>query len=328
MTWLVWRQHRVQVYLGAALLAAFAVLIVITGIQVGNQYHAAQAACAAGHGCRHLGGLFLGSHAVGFLIISTLGAPVLVGLFIGAPLVAAEAEAGTTQFAWMQSVTRKRWLTVKIGWMLLAAAIWGGVISALVTWWEGPNNAVQLDAFDPGRFDIMGLVPVAYSLFAVALGVAAGALLRRVLPAIAVTLAGFIAVRAVVTLFLRPHYMSAVTVFYKVTSGFTPPGSFWSLASGIVGPNGLPIDLNTNGNGNPVYGVPATYLPASCTQVSRGAFTPPPSCVQAVSHFRGFLTYQPADRYWTFQGIETGIFLVLAAALIAVTAVTLLRRDA
>jgi hypothetical protein len=325
MTWLVWRQHRAQFYIGAALLAAFAVLILITGVQVANQYHTAQAACAAGHGCRHLGGLFLGSHAVGFLIISTLGAPALVGLFIGAPLVAAEAEAGTTQFAWMQSVTRKRWLTVKIGWMLLAAAIWGGVISALVTWWEGPNNAVQLDAFDPGRFDIMGVVPVAYSLFAVALGIAAGALLRRVLPAIAVTLAGFVAVRATITLWLRPHYMSAVTVFYKVTSGFTPPGSYWQLASGVLGPNGLPIDQNTNGNA--VYGVPANYLPASCTQVSRGAFTPPPSCVQAVSHFREFLTYQPADRYWTFQGIEAGIFLVLAAALIAVTAAVLLRRD-
>jgi hypothetical protein len=326
MTWLVWRQHRVQVYLGAALLAAFAVLIVITGLQVENQYHAAQAACAAGHGCRHLGGLFLGSHAVGFLIIATLGAPVLVGLFVGAPMVAAEAEAGTTQFAWMQSVTRKRWLTVKIGWMLLAAVIWGGVISALVTWWEGPNSAVQLDAFDPGRFDIMGVVPVAYSLFAVALGIAAGALLRRVLPAIAVTLAGFIAVRAAVALWLRPHYLSPVTVFYKVTSGFTPPGSYWQIAQGVLGPNGQ--QLAQPNNTNYVDGVPASYLPGFCTQVSRGAFTPPPSCTQAVSHFRAFLTYQPAGRYWTFQGIETGIFLVLAAALIAVTAVTLLRRDA
>jgi len=326
MTWLVWRQHRVQLYLGAALLAAFAVLIVITGIQVGNQYHAAQAACAAGHGCRQLGGLFLGSHAVGFLIISTLGAPVLVGLFVGAPLVAAEAEAGTTQFAWMQSVTRKRWLTVKIGWMLLAAAIWGGVISALVTWWEGPNNAVQLDAFDPGRFDIMGIVPVAYSLFAVALGIAAGTLLRRVLPAIAVTLAGFIAVRAVVALWLRQHYMSPVTVFYNVTSGFTPPGSYWQLAQGGLGPNGQQL---AQPNNTPyIDGVPAIYLPASCRQVSRGAFTPPPSCTQALSHFRAYLTYQPADRYWTFQGIETGIFLFLAAVLIAVAAVTLLRRDA
>ena len=326
MTWLVWRQHRVQYLVGAALLAAFAIMIVITGVQVSNQYRAAQAACAAGQGCRQLSGLFLGSHAVGFLIISTLGAPVLVGLFFGAPLVAAEAEAGTTQFAWMQSVTRRHWLAVKVGWMLLAAAIWGGVISALVTWWSGPNNAEQLNAFDLGRFDIMGLVPVGYSLFAVALGIAAGALLRRVLPAIAVTLAGFIAVRAVVALWLRPHYLSAVTVFYKVTSGFTPPGSFWKIASGILGPNGQAIDQNTNGN--TIKGIPAFYLPASCTTHSRGTFTPPASCTQALAHFRGFLTYQPADRYWTFQGIETGIFLALAAALIAVTAVTLIRRDA
>ena len=131
---------------------------------------------------------------------ATLAAPLLVGLFWGAPLVAAEAEAGTTQFAWMQSVTRKRWLGVKIGWMLLAAAIWGGVISALVTWWASPTNAEELNQFDPGRFDITGIVPVGYSLFALALGVAAGALLRRTLPALAVTLAGFIAVRVVIAL--------------------------------------------------------------------------------------------------------------------------------
>jgi len=259
-------------------------------------------------------------------VISTLGAPVLVGLFLGAPLVAAEVEAGTIQFAWMQSVTRSRWLAVKIGWMLLAAAIWGGVISALVTWWSGPNNAEQLNAFNPGRFDLTGLVPVAYSLFAMALGIAVGALVRRVLPAIAITLAGFIAVRAVVTLWLRPHYMSAVTVFYKVTSGFTPPGSFWSIASGLLGPNGQAIGQNTNGN--VFYGIPVNYLPASCAAPSRGAVTVPPSCAQALTHFRGFLTYQPGNRYWAFQGIETAIFVALAAALIAVTAVVLLRRDA
>ena len=259
MTWLVWRQHRVQYCVGAALLAVFAVLIVITGAQVAHQYTAAQAACAAGQGCRHLGGLFLGSHAVGFLVISTLGAPALVGLFWGAPLVAAEAEAGTAQFAWMQSVTRRHWLTVKIGWMLLAAAVWGGVISALVTWWSGPDNAEQLDAFNPGRFDIMGLMPVAYSLFAVALGIAAGAVTRRVLPAMAVTLAGFIAVRAVVALWLRPHYMSAVTVFYKATSSFTPTGSYWQLASGIIGPDGQPVNSNFS-NEAVIDGIPTGSL--------------------------------------------------------------------
>jgi hypothetical protein len=55
---------------------------------------------------------------------------------------------------------------------------------------------------------------------------------------------------------------------------------------------------------------------------------PTPACTEALSHYHAYLTYQPADRFWTFQGIETGIFLALAAALIAVTAVTLLRRDA
>ena len=54
----------------------------------------------------------------------------------------------------------------------------------------------------------------------------------------------------------------------------------------------------------------------------------PQACLQAASRFREYLTYQPANRYWAFQGIESGIFLVLAAGLIAVTAMVLLRRDA
>ena len=62
--------------------------------------------------------------------------------------------------------------------------------------------------------------------------------------------------------------------------------------------------------------------------MSRGAAGIPPSCRDALASFRAFVTYQPADRYWTFQGIETGIFVLLAAILIAVTAVVLLRRDA
>jgi hypothetical protein len=40
------------------------------------------------------------------------------------------------------------------------------------------------------------------------------------------------------------------------------------------------------------------------------------------------VTYQPASRFWAFQGIETGIFVVLAAVLLAVTFWVLRRRDA
>jgi hypothetical protein len=327
MTWLVWRQHRAQYLVGAALLAAFAVMIVVTGDQVSNQFHAAQLGCAAAHGCRHLGGLFMGSKVVGFLVIATLGTPVLVGLFWGAPLVAAEAEAGTTQFAWMQSVTRKRWLAVKVGWMMLAAAVWGGVISSLVTWWSSSSNAENLNQFDPGRFDLMDLVPVGYSLFAMALGITAGALLRRTLPALAVTLAGFVAVRVAVTLWLRQHYISPVTTYYNVVRGFTPTGAFWRLGGGTLGPNGQPVPQL---NGIPYFdGIPQSSLPSACASLASGPGNggPSPSCLQALSHYRAFITYQPASRFWAFQGIETGIFVALAAALIAVTAMALLRRD-
>jgi len=237
--------------------------------------------------------------------------------------VAAELETGTGQFAWMQSVTRKRWLAVTAGWMLLAAAAWGGAVSGLVTWWSGPDNALQLDQFKPGRFDIMGIVPVGYALFAMALGLCAGALARRTLPALAVTLAGFIVVRSVVTLWLRPHYISAVTVTYNLFSGYTPAGSYWQLAQGIRNPAGQLVPAP---NGAAIDGIPLGYLPSACAAAGKGG-PPTASCRQALAAFHGFITYQPASRYWAFQGIEFGIFAALAALLIAVTAVVLLRRD-
>ena len=196
----------------------------------------------------------------------TLGAPILVGLFWGAPLVAAELETGTSSFAWAQSVTRKHWLAVKTGWMLLAAAVWGGVISALVTWWSGPNNALQLDQFKPGRFDITGIVPVAYALFGMALGIAAGAAIRRTLHAVAVTLGGFIAVRTLIALLARPHYISAITVTYKLLGSYTPPASAWQIAQGVLGPNGQAIPAP---NGAAVDNIPLSYLPASCAGPGR-----------------------------------------------------------
>jgi hypothetical protein len=325
MTWLTWRQHRIQAYIGAAVLAAFAVLMLITGLQMAAQYHSAIAACTASHSCADQGGLFLGSHAVGFLVIMTLGAPVLVGLFWGAPLVAAELETGTTQFAWVQSVTRKSWLAVKTGWMLAAAAVWGGVISGLVTWWSGPDNTLHRNTFNPGRFDIMNITPVAYALFAMALGICAGTLLRRTLPAMAVMLAGFIGVRTAIALWLRPHYMHAVTTTYNLLRGYTPAGSYWQLAQGIRGPNGQVIPQP---NGTEAFGIPAGYLPHSCMTLTQRGSLITPSCRAALDSFRGFITYQPAGRYWAFQGIETGIFVLLAAILLTVTALVLLRRDA
>jgi hypothetical protein len=42
----------------------------------------------------------------------------------------------------------------------------------------------------------------------------------------------------------------------------------------------------------------------------------------------GLITYQPATRFWVFQGIETGIYLILAVDLIASAYRIVLNRDA
>ena len=53
-------------------------------------------------------------------------APALIGIFWGAPLVTRELEAGTFRLAWNQSVTRARWMAVKLGLIGLAAMATAG----------------------------------------------------------------------------------------------------------------------------------------------------------------------------------------------------------
>jgi ABC-2 family transporter protein len=321
MSVLVWRQYRAQGAAALGLLAAFAALLVVTGVQMAAQWHTALAACTASRTCGGLENrLFLGSHAVGFLVILTLIVPPVLGALCGTPLVARELETGTTQYVWTQAITRRRWLAVKSSWLLLAAACAGAVISGLVTWWSGPDNALQGDEFAFGRFDIMGVVPVAYAVFAVALGIACGAMLGRTVPAIGLTLACYLAVRLFIAQALRPHFLAAVTHVYGLMQNYTPPGAAWQIAAGTVTPSGQLVGM-TNGT-DIAPNVSASLVPASCAGSQRAVL----SCMQSAG-YRQFVTFQPASRYWAFQGIEAGIFVVLAAALIAVTFVVVSRRD-
>jgi len=81
--------------------------------------------------------------------------------------------------AWTEGVTRRPWLAVRAGWLLLGAAVIAGAVSAIVTWWSGPFNALTADAFQVNRFDVTDIAPVGYALFAMALGICAGTHRRR-----------------------------------------------------------------------------------------------------------------------------------------------------
>jgi hypothetical protein len=102
--------------------------------------------------------------------------------------------------AWNQSVTRTRWLAVKLAVIGVAAMATTGLLSLMLTWWSSPidravglnpTHGITLIRIAPVLFDARGITPVAYAAFAFALGVTAGALTRRTIPAMAAALAVF-----------------------------------------------------------------------------------------------------------------------------------------
>ncbi len=301
MSYVVWRLHRTHVTIAAAGLAALSLLLVVTGINMADTFHSAVSSCQATHSCGQLPSLlFQGDGALVQIVSGTMILPALLGVLWGAPLVSGEFESRTTDLIWTQSITRRRWTLTNMGWALAAAVLWGGFLTILVSWWRIPENAL-FDRLSPGVFDVQGIVPIAYSVFAMALGIAAGVLLRRVLPAVAAALIGFTAVRAAVALFLRQHFLPPITHTSPIIGGTSVPAHAWWLAGYIVDPAGRTSEVGIR--------VP----PACQTNVVRQL----QACL-AAHGYRRIVTYQPPGRFWTFQAIEAAIFVTLAGALLVV----------
>jgi hypothetical protein len=313
MNHLVWRLHRNQAYFALAALAGLAVILLVTGITMADDYRNALASCATQScGILPTSSLFRGDGAIMDLVNATIAVPLLFGLFWGAPLLAKEFEDGTHNLAWTQGVTRRHWLRVSVAWALIAAALWGAALAALVSWWRFPENALD-SRF--GAFDVQGIVPVAYALFAVTLGVAVGSVLRRVLPSLAATLGIFVIIRVAVGLYLRPHFLTPVTKVLPLT-GSNPPGA-WVLSSDMVNGHGQNLGASLD----------LSQLPAACRSSFPGGKGLNGPCLTAHG-FHQILTYQPDSRFWAFQGIEAGIFLVLAVVLVGFTFWWVRSRDA
>lgn len=365
---LTWVQFRLQTAVAVLALAVVAVALALTGPQLAHRYHTDVAPCLvraqAQAQAQDLG--VCGATVSSFihrdaplqtvLRDALLAAPALLGIFWGAPLIARELESGTFRLAWTQSVSRRRWLAVKLGVVGLASAAVAGLLSLMVTWWFGPIDRVNanviwwqgpinlnLNRFDPPVFDMRGIVPIGYALFAFALGVTAGLIIRRILPAMAITLALFVGGRFAVT-WIRPHLMAPVRQSLALVWG---PGA--GIAQGSTGAEFFVIPPTPNLPNAWIYsnavvdraGHPpsAQFLQRVCSpllagsdagsQVGSGTVSataaPGPggpadqqvhACVSAIAaKFHQVVTYQPADRYWVFQGLELAIFVALALLL-------------
>ncbi len=328
MIWLTWRQFRVQALTAAAALAAFTILLAATGPHLASLYGASAITGCHGFACQTAAITFLSQlqatspypivYLLGIALI--LVAPAILGIFWGAPLIARELETRTSALAWTQSITRTRWLVVKLTLIGLAAMAVTEALSLIYAWWADPiGKAIDLGGstslFSGGRFSSLifasaGITPLGYAAFAFTLGTAAGALIRRTVPAMAVTLAIFAAAQLAMPLWVRPHLIppdrTIATIesvdldFGSLTATVVPgrPGA-WILSSGAINAAGQPV----------------SNLPAACQAAVAGLKPSSPSLCLESRGFREAITYEPASRYWPLQWLETGIFLALALAL-------------
>jgi hypothetical protein len=347
MTWLTWRQFRAQAITAVAALAAFAILLAVTGPHIASLYATSGITRCHGNTCGGLATQFLedltsgrgvpllpdGANAYVILyflsVLVILVAPVLIGVFWGAPLIARELETGTCRLAWNQSVTRARWLAVKLTLVGVAAMAVTEALSLLQGWWAAPiGKAVGLGGsasiMSEGRFGSFvfpthGITPLGYAAFGFALGVTAGLLIRRAIPAMAVTLAIFAAVQFVTPLWIRPHLIPpnrTIATFEAAQANFWPTGgsTIAATASRVAGQPGAWITSSgaVNAAGRPVT------APAACDSVLphvlSGGSSEWDNCL--ASHgIRVVVSYQPVSHYWPLQLAETGLFLALALTL-------------
>ena len=217
-----------------------------------------------------------------------------------------------------QSISRTRWFVVRWLTVALALVVLSSVLAVVTSWWFGhvQTNATAgyfapfADRIQPVSFDVTGIVPVAYTLFAFALGAALGAFLRRRAWAGLVTLVAFIAARVSFEHLVRQH---------------------------LAGLPFQPLDLSTGGGVSlqykgPVYWtvgfayrhIPGSRFPSSGSYVSHVAND---TCVRP-GDFQRCLTahgvqygyyYQPESHYWALQWGEASAFVVAAAVLFGLT---------
>jgi hypothetical protein len=311
MIWLTWRQQRLEALIGAAVIAALSGLLIFTGLHIAGVYHDGNlAACSLGKPQPASCGdsvLRFGARFSGLVNLTNWFnmVPLLIGILAAAPIVL-EFEQGTHRLAWTQTVTRRRWLATRLAFALGIAVAAGLGFSLLMTWWRGPFDQLN-GRLDTNAFDVEGVVPIAYTVFAASVVLATGTILRRTLPAVAITIVSFLVLRLGIEGWVRyQHYQSPLQSTWPV--GAPPPSGE---------PAGYITDSGLSFTGAPTL---ARRMFDSCgvTQTNPRALQGTSACLRH-HHAMQYAIYQPSGRFWTFQAIETGIFLLLALSLTATT---------
>jgi ABC-type transport system involved in multi-copper enzyme maturation permease subunit len=218
MIWVSWRQHRSQAIGCLAVLAGLAIYAIVVGSSMRTAFGSDGLAgsCLArtqGTVCPAGVSAFMnefGSEVnIAFWSVALI-VPGLIGVLVGAPLIARELEYGTWRLAWSQTVPRSRWLAVKLALVTGGLIILGAAMTAVITWYRAPMDQLT-GHLQHNIYDFEGLVPTAYILCAFGFAVLAGLLIRRSIPAMIAAFIPWLAIRLVVEFVFRPHFMTPLT---------------------------------------------------------------------------------------------------------------------
>jgi hypothetical protein len=316
MAWVTWRQHRAALVGVPAFLGAVAVGMWLVGLQVHHAY-AAATACrpAASVTCGQLGIRFDTMYTLLFNGYTLQAVPALIGAFAGAPVLARELETGTFRYAWTQGFGRWRWALAKLVTLAAAVTAGAGALTVLLSWYYQPylaaDNRSLYTSVSPlsNPFVLRGVAFAAWTLAAFAIGALAGLLIRRVVPAIAATLAAYVGLAAAAGLYLRKHYLTPL-----VTSNPNVSGSAWVLSQ------------QWTKGGHPVSQSVIANVAQAAPNQGPGSGGNLPIRYLMQHGYTLWITYQPASRFWPFQWIEGGWLLALSVLLIGVTVWLVHRR--
>jgi hypothetical protein len=299
VTWVSWRLQRTETLIAVGILALLAALLIPTGIQMANAYHQdGLAACLSMNPSKPvLCGNELGSFQQRFQALTTLAnwltlIPGLIGVLLAAPFIF-DLEHGTYRLAWTQSVTRGRWLRGKLGLPVVTAILAACALILLFTWWRAPNVHIN-GRLDTGNYDTTGTVVIGYTLFALALALALGAIWRRAAASLTVAFVGYFGVRIFVDYWLRDKLVAPLTATYK---GAQQPDFLYNA-------HVLSMDGTVNGHQFSTAGG-GGFLGGHVQAAAPG-----------ISHALFHVVYQPQSHFWPLQLTETGLFVGLAAILI------------
>jgi ABC-type transport system involved in multi-copper enzyme maturation permease subunit len=356
MNWLIWRLYRKQLFIFTGLLVVFAAVAIPSGLHFWHEYQHLIAGCAQKCNETDLRNTIfktdLDGLVVNFVKLALLGLPFLLGLFVGVPLLAKEYAEKTNKLVWTQGISRKKWLTSKLVWVLLVTIIYAGIFSAVAAWFSKTGDAISHDRFGSLAFSSQGLVPVAATVFAVSVGAMFGAWFKKVLPALGATLALLLLVQIAVPVLARPHYVApashTTTSLLGDNKGGDPLRNLlqdnqgaWMVGEKMISKNGQVFDWSNPpssckvaepGMGpkqqapkgdNPDAGDPEKRHGV----MGRNNVFVDVDCLNSLG-YHWEIKYQPSYRYWNFQRIETGLYVSLSLLAVGVTYAFVTRRDA